>query len=52
MKSNWKLFVDKYYKYIGTVEVGMSKYTDTSRFISIMSMLREAELVEVKKGHT
>lgn len=44
-----KLFVDKYYKFIGMPEVGMDKYTDTARFISIMSLLREAEVAKDAK---
>lgn len=41
-----KLFTDKYYNRIGMADVGMNRYTDTGRFISIMGLLREAEIAE------
>lgn len=39
-----KLFIDKYYNDIGMAEVGMNRYTDTNFFVSIMTILREAEI--------
>lgn len=39
-----KLFVDKHYNNVGMAGVGMVRFTDTDRFISIMSLFREAEL--------
>lgn len=41
-----KLFVDKYYNFIGMASVGMDRYKDTGRFLAIMSLFREAELNE------
>jgi len=37
-----KIFVDKYYNDIGMADVDLDRYTDTNRFISIMTILREA----------
>jgi DNA helicase II / ATP-dependent DNA helicase PcrA len=39
-----KLFIDKFYSEIGMADVGMDRYLDTSKFITIMSVLREAEI--------
>lgn len=41
-----KLFVDKYYNFIGMSSVGMDRYKDTGRFLAIMALFREAELNE------
>lgn len=41
-----KLFVDKYYNFIGMASVGMDRYKDTARFLAIMALFREAELNE------
>lgn len=41
-----KLFVDKYYNSIGMAEVGMDRYRDTSRFITIMTILRESDIAD------
>src|SRR5690606_21878954 len=41
-----KLFVDKYYNRIGMASVGMKRFVDTGRFLTIMSVFREAELNE------
>jgi DNA helicase-2/ATP-dependent DNA helicase PcrA len=41
-----KLFVDKNYNRIGMPGVGMDKFVDTGRFISIMGLLREAEIAD------
>ncbi|MGQ1783880.1 ATP-dependent helicase [Saccharicrinis sp. GN24d3] len=39
-----KLFVDKYYNEIGMVNVGMSRYKETDRFLTAISVLREADV--------
>jgi DNA helicase-2/ATP-dependent DNA helicase PcrA len=44
-----KLFVDKYYNTIGMADLGMEKYKETNRFLTIMSILREGE---IKDGET
>ncbi|WP_048642568.1 ATP-dependent helicase [Cyclobacterium amurskyense] len=44
-----KLFIDKHYQQIGMADVGMDRYTDTGRFIAIMSILREAEITDGKE---
>lgn len=41
-----KLFIDKYYNFVGMATAGMDRYKDTNRFISIMALFREAELNE------
>lgn len=41
-----KLFIDKYYSEVGMAGAGLDRYKDTSRFISILSVLREAELTK------
>lgn len=41
-----KLFIDKYYNEVGMSSAGLDRYQDTGRFISILSVLREAELTE------
>jgi DNA helicase-2/ATP-dependent DNA helicase PcrA len=41
-----KLFIDKYYSEVGMAGAGLVRYKDTGRYISILSVLREAELTE------
>lgn len=41
-----KLFIDKYYSEVGMAGAGLDRYKDTGRFISILSVLREAELTD------
>lgn len=41
-----KLFIDKYYSEVGMAGAGLDRYKDTGRYISILSVLREAELTE------
>jgi DNA helicase-2/ATP-dependent DNA helicase PcrA len=41
-----KLFIDKYYTEVGMAGAGLDRYKDTGRYISILSVLREAELTE------
>ena len=41
-----KLFIDKYYNEVGMALAGMSRYKDTGRFITIMSLLRETEIAD------
>ena len=41
-----KLFIDKYYSEVGMAGAGLDRYKDTGRYISILSVLREAELNE------
>jgi DNA helicase-2/ATP-dependent DNA helicase PcrA len=41
-----KLFIDKYYSEVGMAGAGLDRYKDTGRYISILSILREAELTE------
>jgi DNA helicase-2/ATP-dependent DNA helicase PcrA len=38
-----KLFVDKYFKHIGMQDLSMERFKDTTRFIALMSLLREAQ---------
>jgi DNA helicase-2/ATP-dependent DNA helicase PcrA len=44
-----KLFVDRNYKWDGMQELGMEWGKDTSRFIAIMGIMREAELAAGKQ---
>lgn len=39
-----KLFIDKYYNEVGMATAGLDRYKETNRYISILSVLREAEL--------
>ncbi|MGC6413322.1 MAG: ATP-dependent helicase [Bacteroidia bacterium] len=39
-----KLFIDKNYNDVGMATLGLDRYKDTGRYISILSVLREAEL--------
>ena len=41
-----KLFIDKYYSEVGMAGAGLDRYKDTGRYISILSVLREAELTD------
>jgi len=41
-----KLFIDKYFNEVGMATAGLDRYKETSRFISILSVLREAEIIE------
>jgi len=41
-----KLFIDKYYQNIGMASLGLDRYTDTSHFITILSVIREAKFIE------
>lgn len=41
-----KLFIDKYYTEVGMAGAGLDRYKDTGRYISILSVLREAELTD------
>jgi len=41
-----KLFIDKYYHEIGMASLNLERYKDTSHFITIISVLREAKFIE------
>ncbi|MHB0888053.1 ATP-dependent helicase [Acidithiobacillus sp.] len=44
-----KLFVDRYFKFIGMQDLGMEWGKDTSRFVALMGIMREAELAPGKQ---
>jgi DNA helicase-2/ATP-dependent DNA helicase PcrA len=44
-----KLFIDKYYNEVGMSNAGLDRYIDTSKYISILSVIREAELSDGKE---
>ena len=44
-----KLFIDKYYNDVGMATAGLDRFKDTKMFVSILSVLREAEIVEGKE---
>ncbi len=43
-----KLFVDRYYKEIGMLDLNMDKFKETGYFVALMGILREAELAPGK----
>lgn len=44
-----KLFIDKYYNKIGIADLGLKRYEDTNRFMTVLSVLREAEIESGKE---
>lgn len=44
-----KLFIDKYFNEVGMANAGLDRYKDTGRFITAISVLREARIIDGKE---